>query len=132
MVGYKVNPESNIHLGLDLKGGAHLVMRVKTEEFLKHLTEGNAVAAQNAAQAAGFQIKEAHADISGGNYRVLMTPADSSKASEIKDAVEKKVEVGDRSGWAYSASGDQLSWSLTGAAQRTLSDDATQQALENY
>ena len=128
--GIKATLKSNIHLGLDLKGGAHLVMRVKTEEFLKHLTEGNAVAAQTAAQAAGFQVKDARASVADGSYRVVLTPADASKASEIKDAVEKKAELGDRSGWSYSLSGGQLTWSLTGSAQRTLSDDATQQALK--
>src|SRR5678815_2973150 len=35
--GIKATLASNIRLGLDLKGGSHLVMRVKTEEFLKHL-----------------------------------------------------------------------------------------------
>jgi len=40
--GIKATLASNIHLGLDLKGGSHLVMRVKTEEFLKHLAEANA------------------------------------------------------------------------------------------
>ena len=29
------NLRRNIHLGLDLKGGTHLVMRVRTEEYLK-------------------------------------------------------------------------------------------------
>jgi preprotein translocase subunit SecD len=127
--GIKATLASNIHLGLDLKGGSHLVMRVKTEEFLKHLTEGNAVAAQTTAQAAGFEVKEARADISDGTYRVILVPADASKAADIKEAVEKKVELGDRAGWSYSLSGDQMSWNLTGAVQRTLADDATQQAL---
>ena len=43
--GIKNNLATNINLGLDLKGGSHLVMRVKTEEYLKKLTENNAQAA---------------------------------------------------------------------------------------
>src|SRR4051812_35643522 len=39
--GIKDNLASNINLGLDLKGGSHLVMRVKTDDYLKTLTEGN-------------------------------------------------------------------------------------------
>lgn len=127
--GIKSTIQANIHLGLDLKGGSHLVMRVKTEEFLRHLTEGNAVAAQNAAKDAGSDIKEAHAETSGGNYRVVLEAADISKATEIKAAVEKKVELGDRQGWSYTTSGNQLIWTLTSAAQRTMADDATTQAL---
>jgi preprotein translocase subunit SecD len=69
--GVKANLRNNIHLGLDLKGGSHLVMRVKVEEYLKRLTEDNAVAAQNAAKDAGVDVKEAHAESGGGNYRVV-------------------------------------------------------------
>src|SRR5207253_5890611 len=67
--GIKANLANNIRLGLDLRGGSHLVMRVKVEEYLKRLTEDNAIAAQNAAKDAGFQVKEAHAETSAGNYR---------------------------------------------------------------
>lgn len=127
--GIKQNLRDNIRLGLDLKGGSHLVMRVKTEEFLKRLTEDNAVAAQNAAKEATFEVKEAHADVSAGNYRVVLTIADASKAKDAREAVEKKVELGERIGWSFSSSGETLTWSLNGATQRTLADEATTQAL---
>src|SRR6185312_2200737 len=128
--GIKQNLRENIHLGLDLKGGSHLVMRVKTEEYLKRLTEDNAVAAQNAAKEASFPVTEAHAETSAGNYRVVLTVGDGSKATEIREAVEKKVEMADRFGWSFSASGNTLAWSLGGAFQRTLADEATRQALQ--
>ena len=127
--GIKATLASNIRLGLDLKGGSHLVMRVKTEEFFKRLTEEDAVAAQNAAKEAGFDVRDARADVSPGNYRIFLRVADPSKASDIREAVEKKVELGDRAGWSFSNSGDTLTWSLTAAAQRSLADDATTQAL---
>jgi preprotein translocase subunit SecD len=38
---FKQNLAENIKLGLDLKGGTHLVMQVQTEEALAALTEGN-------------------------------------------------------------------------------------------
>ena len=127
--GIKSTLASNIKLGLDLQGGSHLVMRVKTEEFLRRLTEEDSIAAQNAAKDAGFDIKGGRAEIGGGNYRVVLEVTDPSKATEIKEAVEKKVELGDSSVWSYSASGEQLSWTMTQAAQRTLADNATTQAL---
>ena len=126
--GIKSTLRDNIHLGLDLQGGSHLVMRVKTEEYLRRLTEENYVAAQNAAKDAGYEIKGGQADTSNG-YRVTLEPADASKAEEIKEAVQKKVELGDTNVWGYSASGGRLTWSMTQAAQRTLADNATQQAL---
>ncbi|HEY0730671.1 MAG TPA: protein translocase subunit SecD [Pyrinomonadaceae bacterium] len=127
--GIKASLASNIKLGLDLQGGSHLVMRVKTEEFLKTLTEQNYVAAQNAAKDAGFEIKGGQAVTTGGDYRIVLEPADPSKANEIKDTVEKKVELADTTVWSYNASGSQMTWSMTQAAQRLLADNATTQAL---
>src|SRR6185503_189392 len=95
--GIKQNIANNIHLGLDLQGGSHLVMRVKTEEFLRRLTEENSVAAQNAAKDAGYEPKGGRADTNPGNYRVVLQLADPSKATEVKEAVEKKIELGDTS-----------------------------------
>src|SRR5215217_9793543 len=97
--GIKQTLANNIHLGLDLQGGSHLVMRVKTEEFLKRLTEDNFVAAQNAAKDAGYDVKGGRADTGSGNYRVVVEPADATKIAEIKEAVQKKVELGDTSVW---------------------------------
>src|SRR6185503_14044573 len=127
--GIKATLKNNIHLGLDLQGGSHLVMRVKTEEFLRRLTEENYVAAQNAAKDAGYEPKGGRADASPGNYRVVIQVADASKVAEAKTAIEKKIEPGDTSVWSYSASGDTLTWSMTAAAERLLADNATTQAL---
>jgi preprotein translocase subunit SecD len=127
--GIKASLASNIHLGLDLQGGSHLVMRVKTEDFLKRLTEDNYIAAQNAAKDAGFEIKGGRVEAGGGNYRLILEPADPSQAGAIKEAVEKKVELGDTSAWTHSASGGQMSWTMTQSAQRTLAENATTQAL---
>src|SRR6266571_8951396 len=66
--GIKATLAKNINLGLDLKGGSHLVMRVKVEDYLKRLTEDSATAAQNAAKDPGFDVKEARAETTGGNY----------------------------------------------------------------
>ena len=127
--GIKRSLASNIKLGLDLQGGSHLVMRVKTEEFLRRLTEDNYIAAQNAAKDAGHEVKGGRADAGAGNYRVVLEPTDPSKVTEIKDAVEKKVELGDTSVWSYSQSGGNLTWTMTPAAERLLADNATTQAL---
>lgn len=127
--GIKQNLANNIKLGLDLQGGSHLVMRVKTEEFLRRLTEENYIAAQNAAKDAGFDVRGGQAVTNPGNYRVVLQLADASKANEVKDAVEKKIELGDTSVWNYSAQGDQISWTMTVTAERVLADNATTQAL---
>jgi preprotein translocase subunit SecD len=127
--GIKASLASNIHLGLDLQGGLHLVMRVKTEEYLRKLTEDNYTAAQNAAKDAGYEIKGGQPQVGGGNFRVILEPADPARANEIRDAIHKKVELGDTSVWSYNTSGTQMIWSMTATAHRVLADNATQQAL---
>ena len=127
--GIKATLASNIHLGLDLQGGSHLVMRVKTEEFLKRLTEDNFFAAQNAAKDAGFEVKGGHAETNTGDYRVVLQLADPSKANDVKEAVQKKTDLADSSAWSFSQSGDQLVWSMSPSAERIFADNATTQAL---
>ena len=123
--GIKATLKSNINLGLDLKGGSHLVMRVKTDEFLKSLTEGNASAIQATAKEAGLPVKEVKAETGGGNYRIVLEATDPSKLGEIEEAVKKKVDLSE---WSYSPSGNIASWTLTATAQRALAEQATEQA----
>jgi preprotein translocase subunit SecD len=61
---------------------------------------------------------------------VVLQVADPSKFQEIRDAVEKKADLSDRVGWSFSSSGNTLNWTLTGAAQRTLAESATDQAMK--
>ena len=128
--GIKSTLAQNISLGLDLKGGSHLVMRVKVEDYLKRLTEDSATAAQNAAKDAGFDVKDARADTAGGNYRVSLQVGDPSKIKDIRDAVEKKVDLSDRAGWSFASSGNTVSWTLKGATQVALGESATDQAMK--
>src|SRR5712692_7647251 len=128
--GIKATLANNIRLGLDLKGGSHLVMRVKVEDYLKHLTEDSATAAQIAAKDQSLEVKEAHAETAGGNYRVILQAADPSKVQAIRDAVEKKADLGDSKGWSFSASGPTMTWTLTSAAERSLTESATDQAFK--
>src|SRR5206468_6828732 len=59
-----------------------------------------------------------------------MTIGDPSKTNDVRDAVQKKVDLVDNVGWSLSSSGNVLSWTLSGSAQRTLADSATEQALK--
>jgi len=123
--GIKTTLASNIRLGLDLKGGSHLVMRVRTDEFLKKLTEGNALAIQTAARDAGYPPKDVKVEATSGNYRMILEAVDPSKFGEIEEAVKKKVDLTD---WTSSTSGNTNTWTLTPTAQRALAEQATEQA----
>jgi preprotein translocase subunit SecD len=95
--GIKSTLRSNIHLGLDLQGGSHLVMRVKTEEYLKRLTSENYTAHSRPRKTPTYRVKDGRAETGNGNYRVVLEAADAAKVNEIKEAVEKKIELADTS-----------------------------------
>src|SRR6266403_1035617 len=48
LAGIKNTLRENIRLGLDFRGGSHLVMQVKTDEYLKKMAEGDGSAAEKA------------------------------------------------------------------------------------
>ena len=130
--GIKNNLANNINLGLDLKGGSHLVMRVKTEEYLKRLTENNEAAAvqavKDAKDDAGNPLgvtAEGSTVTENGNYTVNLTLSDPSKTQAALDAIKKKVDFAN---WTQSASGNQISFDLPKQQQAKLKDSATEQA----
>jgi preprotein translocase subunit SecD len=127
MQGIKNNLAKNINLGLDLKGGSHLVMRVKTEEYLKTLTQNNEVAAVSAAKEAQLPVTDASYVAENNTYQVTLNLSDPSKAQEVVDAVKKKVDF---TNWNENTSGNTVSWSLPVQAQAKLKEQATDQALK--
>src|SRR3712207_9381089 len=48
----------NINLGLDLRGGSHLVMQVQVQDYLRRLTENVANGIQTAARDQGYRSEE--------------------------------------------------------------------------
>src|SRR3954465_13691947 len=96
----------NINLGLDLRGGSHLVMQVQVQDYLKRLTEGTAVGVQNAARTQGYDVKEVRPVINGNDYGIVLTASDSSKVTEMRDTLPRKVNDFDPNVWTSSASGN--------------------------
>ena len=123
--GIKNNVSENINLGLDLRGGSHLVMRVKTDDYLKTLTEKNQSAAVLAAQEAQLPVADGSFVAASNNYQVTLNLTDPAQAQAIIDAVKQKVDF---SGWTESVNGNQINWSLPVAAQKVLADQAVTQA----
>ncbi|HEY6232986.1 MAG TPA: protein translocase subunit SecD [Pyrinomonadaceae bacterium] len=122
--GIKATLAANIHLGLDLKGGSHLVMRVKTDDVFKNLTLADAAAAEKAAKDAGLPVKEVKTEIGNGNYRINLEGTDASKLNEIEEAGKKKIAPE----WTASRSGNSIVWTLPNSAQSTIAEQATEQA----
>lgn len=127
--GIKRNLAENINLGLDLQGGSHFVMRVKTEEYLKKLAENNREAALNAAKAANLPVNGASSVAENRNYSVTLETSDAARAEEIVTAINQKVNFVNE-GWNQTVSGNNIVWTLPVQAQQTLGRSAVEQALK--
>lgn len=125
--GLKNNLAANINLGLDLKGGSHLVMRVKTDDYLKTLTENNAQAALTAAQDAKLPVTANSITADKGSYVAGLVVSDPGQAQAVIDEVKKKVDF---TNWTESVDGNNITWSIPTAVQGTLKLQAVDQALK--
>jgi preprotein translocase subunit SecD len=125
--GIKRNVANNINLGLDLRGGTHLVMRVKTDDYLRKLTENNSQAALNAAKEANQPVGESSFVAEGGNYQVNLNVTDAAQAEAVAEEVKKKVDFVN---WNQEISGNTISWSLPSQMQTILKEQAVAQALQ--
>ncbi|MBK9216240.1 MAG: protein translocase subunit SecD [Chloracidobacterium sp.] len=125
--GIKANLAENINLGLDLKGGSHLVMRVKTDDYLKTLTENNAQAAMTAATDAKLPVSGNNVIADGGNYAVELTLSDPAQAQAVIDEVKKKVDFVN---WTESTNGSTIRWTLPSQIQQVLKIQAVDQAMK--
>jgi len=125
--GIKANLAENINLGLDLKGGSHLVMRVRTDDYLKKLTENNAQAALTTAQDAKLPVTGDDVVAANGNYSVTLNLSDASQSQAVIDEVKKKVDFVN---WTESSSGGKIVWSLPAQTQELLKRQAVDQALK--
>jgi preprotein translocase subunit SecD len=124
--GIKRNVANNINLGLDLRGGTHLVMRVKTDDYLRKLTENNSQAALNAAQEAKMPVGESNFVAEGGNYQVNLTVTDPGQAEAAAEEVKKKVDFVN---WNQDISGNTITWTLPSQMQTIMKEQAVEQAL---
>ncbi|MCB1024672.1 MAG: protein translocase subunit SecD [Acidobacteria bacterium] len=125
--GIKNNLAENINLGLDLKGGSHLVMRVKTEKYLRELTISNQDAAFNAAKEAKLPVTDSSFVAENGKLSVTLNLSDPAQSKAVIDAVKKKVDFAN---WTESDNGTSIVWSLPGQAQTLLKEQATEQAMQ--
>jgi preprotein translocase subunit SecD len=114
--------KNGIRLGLDLKGGIHLVLQVQTDDALKIETD-EAIAHlndQNKEQA----IKLGAVTRTGPASFSAVVNADTD-LDKLEDAAKRYLP-----GWTYSRQGTTWAFVLGAPAQKTLSDEAVQQAVE--
>lgn len=129
LAGINNTLRENINLGLDLRGGSHLVMQVQVPDYLKKVTENAMTGVQAAAREQGYNVKSVRSDISGDNYRVILEAEDNSKLQEMREQLPGKVNDFGGSYWQSSASGNTVTWEMTGSAKEELGRRATQDSL---
>jgi preprotein translocase subunit SecD len=120
----------NINLGLDLRGGSHLVMQVQVQDYLRRLTENVANGVQQAAREQGYDLKETRPEINGDNYRVVAVANDASKVSTMRDELPRRINDFHPNDWTASVSGNTITWELSDRAKTDLGTRATDDALK--
>jgi|GEM_PF-2148893 len=126
LAGLNNTLRENIHLGLDLRGGSHLVIRVKVEEYLKKLTENAVSTLQGAAAEQAGAVKEVRPEFQPDAYRIVAELNDAGRLSQVRDALAQKVDL---SAYDARAEGNRIVWEMTSPAKGELSRQAVEQAL---
>jgi len=120
----KQNLSENIRLGLDLKGGTHLVLQVQAEEVIKTITDSNRDKAEAELKKANIPFTAVKAPANG--LVVIETP-DASKQSEIRDKI---LPYFGSDAWTVStsASPPSVTFTLSKSAADQFRREATEQA----
>jgi preprotein translocase subunit SecD len=117
----KQNLSENINLGLDLRGGSHLVMQVQTNEVIQKITQRNAEEARNKLKDKNLPFNEVNGDTPG---KVVVNVPDATKNSDIV----RELEDDFGRDWRVDDRGNSIIAVLDEGAQNQLRDRATDQA----
>ena len=120
--GIKDYLKNGIRLGLDLKGGIHLVLQVQTDDALK-IEADEAIAHLNE-QGKEQNLRLGPVNRTGPATFTATVNADTDQ-DKLQDTVKKFLP-----GWEYSRQGTLWAFNLSAPARKNLSEDAVQQAVE--
>ncbi|MGH9945474.1 MAG: protein translocase subunit SecD, partial [Pyrinomonadaceae bacterium] len=123
------NLAENIRLGLDLRGGSHLVMQVQMPDYLRKRTENVAIGLRRAAEEAGYNVTSVQPEVAGTDYRVVLEAADASKIAEIREQLPNKTNDLDPGVWSSSVNGNRIVWEMSATAKRALGAQAVEQSM---
>jgi preprotein translocase subunit SecD len=124
------NIANNIHLGLDLKGGIHLVMQVQADEAVQSVVTTSAESVPKILDPKGIQLAgEPAAD--PANQKLTVQVADAARAEEARDALLQDFNNNtiDGKGWDASVDGATITFELSDGEARRIRELAHQQAI---
>jgi preprotein translocase subunit SecD len=120
----KQNLSENIRLGLDLKGGTHLVMQVQTDEAIKTITENDRQKAEEELKKENIPFKSVKAVANG---LVAIETENTNDHQRIKDKIHPYFGT---DAWDYSTSASPaaVTFKLNLFAEKQFRREATEQA----
>jgi preprotein translocase subunit SecD len=118
--GLKDALKKAIKLGLDLRGGIHLVLQVNTADAVKAERDDAVETLQREGKDAGVGAVEFPTDHS---FSIAVTP--QTDQTRLEDTVKRFLPD-----WSYSTGGGKWTFSLNDPARRTMEDNAVAQAVE--
>ncbi len=116
--------KSGLKLGLDLRGGIHLVMQVKTSDALRVEAQDAAEHLRDEGRKRGIALGTI-APATADGFVIPVT--DQTDLSKLKDLVTSTLSQTD---WKVDQRGSQWRISLRGPAQFQIEDQAVRQAVE--
>lgn len=120
--GVKDYLKNGVRLGLDLKGGIHLVLQVQTDDALK-------IEADEAIAHLNDQNREQSLNLGAINrtgpasFTAAVGP--TTDQDKLQDAVKRYLP-----GWEYARQGTAWAFNLAAPARKNLSEEAVAQAVE--
>jgi preprotein translocase subunit SecD len=109
-----------IKLGLDLRGGIHLVLQVNTADALKAERDDAVETFKNATKDAGIGAIELPTDTT-----FTIGVNEKTDQSKLEDAIKRFLPE-----WTYSTGGGKWTFVLKDPARRQIEDNAVAQAVE--
>ncbi len=116
------NLAENIKLGLDLRGGSHLILQVQTDDAIRSITAANLEKARSILQQAGIKFTNS---ISPALGRIEIELEDSA---QIEDA-KARITLDFGPGWTARNEGRRLIFEMRDEEQRDIRERATEQAM---
>lgn len=125
----KQNLASNINLGLDLRGGSHLVLQVQTNDVIKGITTKNVQAAEAKLKEKGWPYEKIEAT---GVDEIIITLPDRSRAADIIDELDRDFDsqTPEGTGWDGTEKGNTIVFKFAEDVQNRERERATMLAKE--
>ncbi len=117
-------PQEKVHLGLDLRGGMHLVLQVETDDAVRAETENTIDTLLSELEEAGVTGVDVDRSDDLGSFRLSGVPQDRDEFIE-DEVVDRRLL-----GWRMNRVGDRLHFDLEAQEMKNLRQLAVNQARE--